>query len=35
LDLWVKVLPDWRRRRVHLKRLGFPVPDEAPGNDPA
>ncbi len=28
LDLWVKVLPDWRRRRVHLKRLGFPVPDE-------
>jgi GTP-binding protein Era len=35
LDLWVKVLPDWRRRRVHLKRLGFPVPDEATGNDPA
>lgn len=28
LDLWVKVLPDWRRRRVHLKRLGFRVPDE-------
>jgi GTP-binding protein Era len=28
LDLWVKVLPDWRRRRVHLKRLGFPVPEE-------
>jgi len=28
LDLWVKVLPDWRRRRSHLKRLGFPVPKE-------
>jgi len=28
LDLWVKVLPDWRRRRSHLKRLGFPVPTE-------
>jgi len=28
LDLWVKVLPDWRKRRGHLKRLGFPVPDE-------
>lgn len=28
LDLWVKVLPDWRRKRVHLKRLGFPVPEE-------
>ncbi len=28
LDLWVKILPDWRRRRVHLKRLGFPVPEE-------
>lgn len=33
LDLWVKVLPDWRRRRVHLKRLGFPVPDEEKQND--
>jgi GTP-binding protein Era len=30
LDLWVKVLPDWRRKRTHLKRLGFPVPDEGP-----
>jgi GTP-binding protein Era len=30
LDLWVKVLPDWRRRRAHLKKLGFPVPDEGP-----
>jgi len=28
LDLWVKVLPDWRKRRTHLKRLGFPVPKE-------
>lgn len=28
LDLWVKVLPDWRRRREHLRRLGFPVPEE-------
>lgn len=28
LDLWVKVLQDWRRRRGHLKRLGFPVPEE-------
>ncbi len=32
LDLWIKVLPDWRRKRGHLKRLGFPVPDpEATG----
>jgi len=31
LDLWVKVLPDWRRKRGHLKRLGFSVPDEDPG----
>jgi len=29
LDLWVKVLPDWRRRRGHLRKLGFSVPDEA------
>lgn len=28
LDLWVKVLPDWRKRRGHLRKLGFPVPDE-------
>jgi len=27
LDLWVKVLPHWRRKRGHLRRLGFPVPD--------
>jgi GTPase len=25
LDLWVKVLPDWRKKRAHLKRFGFPV----------
>jgi len=30
LDLWVKVLPDWRRKRAHLRRLGFPVPEEGP-----
>jgi GTP-binding protein Era len=28
LDLWVKVLRDWRRRRGHLKSLGYPVPEE-------
>ena len=28
LDLWVKVLPDWRRRRDQLGRLGLPIPDE-------
>jgi GTP-binding protein Era len=28
LDLWIKVLPDWRRKRAHLKRLGFSVPGE-------
>ncbi len=28
LDLWVKVLPDWRRKREHLRRIGFPVPKE-------
>lgn len=27
LDLWVKVLPRWRKKREHLRRLGFPVPD--------
>jgi len=30
LDLWVKVLPDWRRKRAHLKKLGFSVPEEGP-----
>ncbi len=28
LDLWVKVLPGWRRKRSHLRRLGFRVPDQ-------
>jgi GTP-binding protein Era len=28
LDLWVKVLPDWRRRRDQLGRLGLPNPGE-------
>ena len=28
LDLWVKVLKDWRRRRDQLGRLGLPIPDE-------
>ncbi|MGD2120776.1 MAG: GTPase Era [Gemmatimonadota bacterium] len=27
LDLWIKVLPDWRRKRGHLRQLGFPVPE--------
>jgi GTP-binding protein Era len=31
LDLWVKVLPNWRRKRSHLKRLGFPVPESREG----
>ena len=30
LDLWVKVLPDWRRKGAHLRRLGFKVPKEGP-----
>ncbi len=28
LDLWVKVLPHWRRRRKELRRLGFRVPED-------
>jgi GTPase len=28
LDLWVKVLPGWRRKTVSLRRLGFRVPDD-------
>ncbi|MCH7563457.1 MAG: GTPase Era [Gemmatimonadetes bacterium] len=28
LDLWVKVLPDWRRRRRDLTRFGLRVPEE-------
>ena len=33
LDLWVKVLPDWRRKRGHLRKLGFSVPDLGPADD--
>jgi GTPase len=28
LDLWVKVLPRWRKSALELQRLGFPVPDD-------
>lgn len=28
LDLWVKVLPKWRRKKSHLRRLGFSVPED-------
>lgn len=28
LDLWVKHLPNWRRKRTHLKKLGFKVPED-------
>ena len=27
LDLWVKVLPGWRRKAAYLRRLGYRVPD--------
>ena len=30
LDLWVKVLPGWRRQPKHLRRLGFRVVDDDP-----
>ncbi|UCC24880.1 MAG: GTPase Era [Gemmatimonadales bacterium] len=30
LDLWVKPLKGWRRKRHHLQRLGYRVPDEEP-----
>jgi GTPase len=26
LDLWVKVLPRWRKDPLELRRLGFPIP---------
>ena len=35
LDLWVKVLPDWRKKRGHLRKLGFSVPDPGPDDHPA
>jgi GTP-binding protein Era len=28
LDLWVKVLPKWRRSPERLRELGFPIPDQ-------
>jgi GTP-binding protein Era len=28
LDLWVKVIPKWRKSPVELRRLGFSVPEE-------
>ncbi len=28
LDLWIKVLPNWRRKRQHLGQLGLRVPAE-------
>jgi len=27
LDLWVKVLPKWRKKRGELRRLGLPIPE--------
>ena len=29
LDLWVKVLPNWRRNERSLKRFGYRIPDSA------
>lgn len=28
LDLWVKVLPNWRRNATALRRFGYRVPEE-------
>jgi GTP-binding protein Era len=28
LDLWVKVLPNWRRNASSLKRFGYTLPEE-------
>lgn len=28
LELWVKVLPKWRKNPLELRRLGFPIPQE-------
>jgi len=30
LDLWVKVLPNWRRSAAALRRLGYHLPEEHP-----
>jgi GTP-binding protein Era len=32
LDLWVKVLPKWRKDPLELRRLGFPVPSDPPNH---
>lgn len=32
LDLWVKVVPNWRRKTQHLRAMGFPLP---PPSNPA
>ena len=28
LDLWVKVLPNWRKKRRSLERFGYRLPEE-------
>ena len=33
LDLWIKVLPNWRKKKAHLKRFGFTVPKADPRRD--
>ncbi len=33
LDLWVKVLPGWRRKADHLRQFGFKVPKDAEESD--
>ncbi len=32
LDLWIKVLPRWRKDPLELKRFGFPVPERENGH---
>jgi hypothetical protein len=31
LELWVKVMPRWRRKKGELRRMGLPVPRDAMG----
>lgn len=33
LDLWVKAMPRWRKKRSALEHLGYPVPTRASGGD--
>ncbi len=33
LDLWVKTMAGWRRKRGALRHLGYPVPAERPARD--